>query len=85
MYESTPGETLKSGTLDSSCSVPSTPSGDSTSTNRYTFNLAPIPPPPRKCSTGHKQEIFCGEIATNTSGSDYNYCNKLGEEYEVMN
>ena len=51
-YETTPGESLKS--LD--CSVPTTPSVDSSSTSRYTFDMAsPKLPPPRKSSISYKE------------------------------
>ena len=42
MYETTPGELFMS--------VPNTPSADSTSFSRYTFDISPGLPPPRKTS-----------------------------------
>ena len=82
MYETTPGESLKS--LLSPCSVPCTPLADAAT--RYTFDFPPKLPPPRKGSVSipPKLETY-EEVKDQAKQADLPPLNLIGDEYMIMN
>lgn len=85
MYETTPGEHLKS--LLSPCSTPSTPLAESP---RYIFDInAPSLPPPRKASVSIQPKVELqdeiGEIKASMKRAELPPLQQSGDEYMIMN
>ena len=82
MYETTPGESLKS--LLSPCSVPCTPLADAAT--RYTFDFPPKLPPPRKGSVSIPPKLETHEeIKGSFKQADLPPLHLTGDEYMIMN
>jgi hypothetical protein len=83
MYETTPGESLKS--LLSPCSVPCTPVAEAAT--RYTFDFGPPRlPPPRKGSVSIPPKLETHEEAKDSfMQADVPPLHLTGDEYMIMN
>ena len=82
MYESTPGESLKS--LLSPCSVPCTPLAEAAT--RYTFDFPPKLPPPRKGSVSIPPKLETHEeVKDSFKQADLPPLHLIGDEYMIMN
>ena len=82
MYETTPGESLKS--LLSPCSVPCTPLADAAS--RYTFDFPPKLPPPRKGSVSIPPKLEThNEVKDSFKQAELPPLHLIGDEYMIMN
>ena len=82
MYETTPGESLKS--LLSPFSVPCTPLADAAT--RYTFDFPPKLPPPRKGSVSIPPKLETHEeVKDSYKQADVLPLHLIGDEYMIMN
>lgn len=82
MYETTPGESLKS--LLSPCSVPCTPLAEAAT--RYTFDFPPKLPPPRKGSVSIPPKLETHEeVKDSFKQADLTPLHLIGDEYMIMN
>lgn len=84
MYETTPGESLKS--LLSPCSVPCTPLAETATRYTFDFPQAPRLPPPRKGSVSIPPKLETHEEVKDTfKPPDLPPLRLIGDEYMIMN
>ena len=84
MYESTPGESLKS--LLSPCSVPCTPLAEAALATRYTSDFPPKLPQPRKGSVRILPKLETHEeVKDSFKQAELPPLHLIGDEYMIIN